>query len=100
MPVPRPVAHSSEDGSLEVLLERLLSARQDVGRLRRAPNDQRELHAAQRSLLIAMESYAAALTQQGLPMPWRLRDDLRLQRSIAGHRDSPGARGHRGSRRL
>lgn len=100
MPIPRPVAHPSEDGSLEVLLETLLSARQDVRRLRRTPNDQRERHAAQQSLLIAMESYAAALTEQGLPMPWKLRDDLRLQRSIGSPRDSLGARGYRGSRRV
>jgi hypothetical protein len=98
MPIPRPVAHPSEDGSLELLLETLLSAREDVRRLRRTPNDQRGLHAAQQSLLVAMESYAAALTEQGLPMPWRLRDDLRLQRSIGSHRDSLGARGYRGSR--
>lgn len=100
MPIPRSVAHPSEDGSLEVLLETLLSARQDVRRLRRTPNDQRGLHAAQQSLLTAMESYAAALTEQGLPMPWKLRDDLRLQRSIGGQRDSFGARGYRGSRRV
>jgi hypothetical protein len=30
-----------------------------------------------------MESYAAELTARGLPIPWRLRDELRLQRCIS-----------------
>jgi hypothetical protein len=33
-----------------------------------------------------MESYAAALTERGLPTPWKLRDDLRLHRRIGTSR--------------
>jgi hypothetical protein len=56
--------------------------------LRCAPTEQRRLAAARRGLLMAMESYAAALTERGLPTPWRLRDDLRLQRSLGVDGDS------------
>jgi hypothetical protein len=100
MPLLRFVAHPCGQGSLDVLREELLSARRDVGRLRRTPNDRRGLHAAQRSLLAAMESYAAALTERGLPTPWKLRDELRLQRRIGSRRDSFRTRGLPHSRRV
>jgi len=75
---------------LPALLEELLSARQEVGRCRGVPTDQQALVTAQRSLLCAMEAYAAALTERGLPTPWRLRDDLRLQRSIGTQHGASG----------
>lgn len=93
MPVLRFVVHPSGQRSLDVLLEELRSARQDVGRLRCTPHDRRGLLEAQQSLLVAMESYAAALTERGLPTPWKLRDELRLQRSIGGRHDAVGGRG-------
>ena len=93
MPGQRFDVHPTGSGSLEALLEELRSAQQDVGRLRCTPNDQRGLRAAQRSLLVAMESYAAGLTARGLPTPWKLRDDLRLQRRIGSQRDAFRSRG-------
>lgn len=67
---------------LAVLVEELRSAREEVGRLRQAPLVPGLLSTANQFLLTAMESYAAELTARGLPIPWKLRDDLRLQRSI------------------
>ena len=39
-----------------------------------------------------MESYAAELGARGLPLPWKLRDELRLQHRIGMQRDSYGSR--------
>ena len=80
LPDPRPATRPSS-GSLPPLLEDLRTARREVHRLRvgRSPD---QLFAAHRTLLGAMESYAAALTACGMPTPWRLRDDLRLERRL------------------
>jgi hypothetical protein len=67
---------------LSVLVEELQSARDEVDRLRRPPIAREQLSAARHSLLMAMEAYAAELTARGLPIPWKLRDELRLQRSV------------------
>lgn len=86
--------------SLAVLTEELRTAREEVGRLRRGPIMHDQLSTAHVFLLRAMESYAAELTARGLPIPWRLRDELRLQRGIStpvpnqgGRRRSPEGRG-------
>ena len=92
MPTVRLVAPAPDERPLDLLLEDLVRARQDVDRLRRAPSDPRGMLAARKSLLGAMESYAAALTERGLPTPWRLRDDLRLQRSLGTPRHLRGGR--------
>lgn len=78
--------------SLAVLKEELRSAREEVGRLRRGPILHDQLSTAHLFLLRAMESYAAELTARGLPIPWRLRDELRLQRGISTPVPEPGGR--------
>jgi hypothetical protein len=88
MPAPRPVAPAPGQKSLTLLLEDLTSARREVGLLRHAPAEKYRLMVARRALLNAMECYAAALTERGLPTPWKLRDDLRLQRRIGAPRHS------------
>lgn len=76
--------------SLAVLVAELQSARDEVERLRRPPIAHDQLLAARQSLLLAMDSYAAELTARGLPIPWKLRDELRLQHSVRRQRDSSG----------
>jgi hypothetical protein len=90
MPADHFVARPPAPRPLGVLLEELRRAREEVCRLRRPPIVRDRLAAAQQSLLVAMESYAAELTARGMPTPWKLRDDLRLQRSIGGRGGSPG----------
>ena len=43
---------------------------------------------ARASLLAALEVYAAALESTGRPLPYRLRDELHLQRRMSGSRTS------------
>lgn len=82
----QPIAPVPGQRSLTLLLDDLASARLEVGRLRHAPDERLRLVAARSALLSAMESYEAALTERGLPIPWKLRDDLRLHRSIGAPR--------------
>jgi len=57
----------------------VLSARADLARERLQP--QRHLErAAKVALLEALESYVKSLTDRGHPVPYALRDELRLQR--------------------
>lgn len=84
MPVDPPRASRSDGQPLSVLLKDLHAAREEIGRLRGGPVSPDRLVAGHASLLRAMEQYAAALTERGLPTPWRLRDDLRLERGIDG----------------
>ncbi len=70
------------DRSLTVLADRLRRARQEVKELRAAAGPGQPLIAAHLSLLTAMETYTAELVARHLPIPPRLRDELRLQRSI------------------
>ena len=74
---------------LSSMVEAVRLARDEVSQLRRGQVGQDRLLAARRSLLGAMESYAAELTARGLPIPRQMRDDIRLQQNIRRHRDSP-----------
>ena len=47
------------------------------------PSDTKRQLQARQQLLASLEAYAAALGQQNLPVPWRLRDELSLQRALA-----------------
>jgi hypothetical protein len=58
-----------------MLLEELTCSRREVALLRHAPTEKHRLLAARGALLRAMESYAAALTERGMPTPWKLRAD-------------------------
>lgn len=71
--------------SLIELATELRMARQDVLAHRLAPVNREHLVLAQRSLLRAMQNYASQLSACGLPVPHRLRDDLRLQGAICAH---------------
>ena len=82
MPADPPVAQPYAQRYLALLLDEVHKASDEVSRLRRAPLPPDRLAAARQSLLAALESYAAELTARRLPVPPRLRDDLRLQRSI------------------
>ena len=76
--------------SLALLAEEMRVARERVRELRCGPPVVRDrLLAARQSLLVAMESYVAELTARRLPVPPKLRDDLRLQRDIGRPRDRP-----------
>ena len=92
MPVDPPAMQQQDSGSLEALMEELRRAREEVARLRRLPLVHDQLLTARQHLLTAMESYAAELAARGLPMPWKLRDELRLQHGIRTQRDSYGSR--------
>ena len=88
MPADPPDAPPPGRRSLALLAEEMRIAREAVHDLRRVPNVHDRLAAARRSLLRAMESYAAELTARGLPVPRKLHDDLRLQQDIGRQRDS------------
>ena len=90
MPADPLVVQPPEPRSLAVLLEDLRRAREEVDRLRRAPIVHDRLSAARQSLLLAMDSYAAELTARGLPITWKLRDDMRLQHGLGRRRDASG----------
>ena len=93
-----PLRSARPDGrSLSGLLDDLHAARGELGKLRAGSASADRLVAAHTSLLQAMEHYAAALTARGLPTPWRLRDDLRLERGFDGRYNSP--RPHEGRAR-
>ena len=67
--------------SLDVLWSELVSARDAVAEARQGPQGLSNMtELARRHLVTALEAYTAALQAQNLPVPYRLRDDLRLQR--------------------
>ncbi|GGK59929.1 hypothetical protein [Ornithinimicrobium pekingense] len=70
--------------SLNDLAADIHLAREAVNGLRTAPVVWQDLRDAQGSLLVAMESLARELTARHLPVPPRLRDELRLQRRLHG----------------
>lgn len=72
--------------SLTVLADHLRCARQEVVNLRAAVGSAQPLIAAHLSLLTALERYTAELVARRLPVPPRLRDELRLERSLGVRR--------------
>jgi hypothetical protein len=76
-----PARHRPDDVDLPSLLVDLLTAKDAVahdlaqGRNHRPPPGRAKL-------LACMEAYSAALTARRLPIPPRLRDDLRLHRAL------------------
>ena len=67
---------------LTQLAAKVRQARQLVQARRMAPGAPVDLVLARASLLEAMEDYAAELTTRGMPIPPRMRDDLRLLRQL------------------
>ena len=74
------------DAALEQYLATLLSARTALLAELRSPPVIMRQRVAQRQLLTALERYVAALAARGMPTPPRLRDELSLQRQLAGAR--------------
>jgi hypothetical protein len=78
------------NGSLRDLLTDVVLARGALHRERRQrPVTRLDVGLAQHRLVLALRAYESALTQDGAPMPYRLRDELRLLESLdqlhAGH---------------
>ena len=65
--------------------QEVLSARAAMTVARRAPLGRSRLVDAPRArLLLALEAYTAELNARNLPVPYGIRDDLRIQRRILG----------------
>ena len=76
------------NGSLRDLLTDVVLARGELHRERRQkPVARLDLGLAQHRLVVALQAYEYALTRDGAPMPYRLRDELRLLESL----DRPNA---------
>ena len=70
---------------LDALWEELVSARAAVVEARQGPQGAASMtEAARQRLIAALEAYTAELQAHNLPIPYRLRDDLRLQRRALG----------------
>lgn len=66
---------------LDLLWSELVSARDAVAEARQGPQGLSNMtELARRHLVMALEAYTSELQAQKLPVPYRLRDDLRLQR--------------------
>ena len=70
---------------LAVLGRRLRDARIAVGEHRQGPAGSVEVLRARESLLDALDDYITALEAHGVPVPYLLRDELRLHRQLFHH---------------
>ncbi len=98
MPTPtRPVASGAESRRADraeeplVLWGRVLDAREVVTRERLVPLG-RSLAMARGDLLLALDAYVSSLVRRGRPIPYALRDELRLQRLTCAPRYEPPSR--------
>src|SRR5450756_1185526 len=67
------------------LFQEVISARAAMTVARRAPLGRSRLVDAPRArLLLALEAYTAELNARNLPVPYGIRDELRIQRRILG----------------
>jgi hypothetical protein len=67
------------------LFQDVISARAAMTVARRAPLGRSRLIDAPRArLLLALEAYTVELNARNLPVPYGIRDDLRIQRRILG----------------
>jgi hypothetical protein len=67
------------------LFQEVISARAAMTVARRAPlGRSRVVDAPRARLLLALEAYAVELNSRNLPVPYGIRDDLRIQRRILG----------------
>ena len=70
---------------LMALFQEVTSARAAMTVARRAPLGRSRLIDAPRArLLLALEAYTTELNVRNLPVPYGIRDDLRIQRRILG----------------
>lgn len=79
--VPGPAHRRPADVDLPSLLVDLLAARDAVAH-DLTPGRNHQPSPGRARLLACMEAYSAALTARQLPIPPRLRDDLRLHRAL------------------
>ena len=68
----------TSDRTLGVLMQRVQAARSQVDRCRHGPVVREELAAARRDLLRALQDYTGALERRALPVPSRLRAEVKL----------------------
>ena len=72
------------------LFQEVIDARAAMTVARRAPLGRSRLVDAPRTrLLLALEAYVAELNARNLPVPYGIRDDLRIQRRILGKVTDP-----------
>ncbi len=69
---------------LGALSERLRDARDAVAEHRHAPVGSESAVSSRRTMLSALEDYIGALESMRLPVPYALRDELRLHRQLFG----------------
>lgn len=68
---------------LRELLRDVVQARQAILKVRRVPmNNRTDLGNARHDLVLALDAYTSCLEELGRPVPYALRDELRLQRSL------------------
>ncbi len=75
---------SADDTLLSELWRRLQLARRAVADERHTGRTQQDVLEARQAVLTALEAYAKALESRRLPVPYALRDELRLHRTLFG----------------
>lgn len=70
------------DHSLEALSRRIREARTAVDRCRNGQVARDELADARHELMLALQTYTAALERKNLPVPWRMQAELKLHRDL------------------
>ncbi|MDQ3616736.1 MAG: hypothetical protein M3393_08960 [Actinomycetota bacterium] len=74
---------SSECETLAVLLQQVVEARAHLSQERRRSATSTAPHESARAqVLVALKAYTAALAVQRLPIPYALRDELRMQQIL------------------
>ena len=75
---------------LAALFQEVVSAREAMTVARRAPlGTSSVVDVARTRLLLALEAFTAALDARHLPVPYGIRDDLRIQRRTLGKAVGP-----------
>jgi hypothetical protein len=75
--------HPNTGAPLSDLLGDVMRARDAVGKVRRVPQVSRvDVGNARHDLVLALEAYTSGLEALGRPVPYALRDELRLQRRL------------------
>lgn len=69
--------------ALTALLRDLCRARQVLAQRRRGGASKGSLDDARADMVAALSSYTSALSARGLPVPYLLRDELRLYQGIS-----------------
>lgn len=67
---------------LETLATRLRDARESVAEHRHGPVGSEAAVGSRRTMLVALEDYIGALEAMRLPVPYALRDELRLHQQL------------------